>query len=139
MKRRNLMFRRFFYLTGLSCGYVDKTFVYLQEQGGISMLQKKQVTPTLPDYQSVVIMYHEAFPANEKLPLWYLQFLTLRKGISFRVYYDDDQLVGMSYTTKTQNIIFVLTLQLTRGLDREAMGRKFFSSSLEKIQIKKLS
>ena len=87
-------------------------------------MQKKQVTPTLPDYQSVVIMYHEAFPANEKLPLWYLQFLTLRKGISFTAYYDDDQLVGMSYTTKTQNRIFVLYLATNARIRSRGYGTK---------------
>ena len=47
------------------------------------MLQKKRVTPTLPDYQSVVKMYHEAFPASEQLPLWYLQFFNIAKSNLF--------------------------------------------------------
>ncbi|MCT0007655.1 GNAT family N-acetyltransferase [Weissella confusa] len=88
------------------------------------MLQKKRVTPTLPDYQSVVKMYHEAFPANEQLPLWYLQFLTLRRGISFSAYYDDDQIVGMIYTTKTQNTIFVLYLATNARIRSRGYGTK---------------
>lgn len=88
------------------------------------MLQKKRVTPTLPDYQSVVKMYHEAFPASEQLPLWYLQFLTLQKAISFLAYYDDDQIVGMIYTTKTQNTIFVLYLATNARIRSRGYGTK---------------
>lgn len=88
------------------------------------MLQKKRVTPALPEYQFVVEMYHEAFPTNEKLPLWYLQFLTLRNGISFTAYYDNNQIVGMSYTTKTTNTIFVLYLATNAQFRSRGYGTK---------------
>ncbi|MHC8518927.1 GNAT family N-acetyltransferase [Weissella confusa] len=59
-----------------------------------------------------------------KKPVHNLDISALRKGISFSAYYDDNQIVGMIYTTKTQNTIFVLYLATNARIRSRGYGTK---------------
>jgi len=90
----------------------------------------KTVTGRLPEYRRIRALMHDAFPANERIPMWRLRFLALRRNVDFRAFYDDDRFCGLSYTISTEKMIFLLYL----ATDAEARSQGYGTYLLSWLQ-----
>lgn len=96
------------------------------------MIKTRRVTTSMPKYKTVVDMYNEAFPDAERLPLLYLKFLSWRKGVSFTAYYDGSDIIGMTYTVKTDQMIFVLYLTTNAAVRSNGYGTKILQELIRR-------
>lgn len=96
------------------------------------MIKTRRVTTLMPQYKTVVDMYNEAFPDSERLPLLYLKFLSWRKGVSFTAYYDGSDIIGMTYTVETDQMIFVLYLTTNVGVRSNGYGTKILQELIRR-------
>ena len=96
------------------------------------MIKTRRVTTLMPQYKTVVDMYNEAFPDSERLPLLYLKFLSWRKGVSFTAYYDGSDIIGMTYTVETDQMIFVLYLTTNVAVRSNGYGTKILQELIRR-------
>ena len=73
-------------------------------------LTSRHVTAALPDYRSIVALYEDAFPAQERMAPWMLRLLARRSCCDFRAFYDEGELCSVAYTVSTPRLIYLLYL-----------------------------
>ena len=66
------------------------------------------------------------FPENELIKFKYLIKMTSRKNVKFLSYYDN-QLLGISYTYKYKNLVFVLYLGVNTNFQSKGKGTKIIN------------
>lgn len=77
-------------------------------------------------------LYREAFPINEKMPIFILNKLN-KKGMSeFVEIYDDDKFIGMLYNIYYKDIVFILYLAIDDKLRGQGYGSKVLDLIKEK-------
>ena len=77
-------------------------------------------------------LYKEAFPINERLPIFILNSLN-KEGISdFFEIYDSNKFIGMLYNVYYKDIVFILYL----AIDNKLRGQGYGSKILELIKDK---
>ena len=99
-------------------------------------LQSREVTRRLPQYREVIDLYRRAFPPEERLPLWHMRLMALRRDVGFRAWLDDGALVGLTYTVDSPATVWLFYLavndsvrsrgygsRLLNGVRRHAAGR----------------
>ena len=57
-------------------------------------LESRDVTRRLPQYREVIDLYRRAFPSEERIPLWHMRLMSLRRDVRLRAWLDDGALVG---------------------------------------------
>lgn len=87
-------------------------------------MQAKRVTKKNPDYERVMDIYQEAFPENEKIPVWFLRMMAKRKCIEFQAFYDEHTFCGFAYLIHHENTTFVLYLATDTKIRSKGYGKK---------------
>ena len=64
----------------------------------------------LPQYREVIDLYRRAFPPEERLPLWHMRLMALRRDVGFRAWLDDGALVGLTYTVDSPATVWLFYL-----------------------------
>ena len=81
-----------------------------------------------PHYSEVIELYKEAFPEAKYIPVWLLRY-KLRKGkIGFDILYAGDIWVGLIYTTKYKDIVFVQFLAISESCRSAGYGSEVLNS-----------
>ncbi len=100
------------------------------------MLIDKTISGKLNEYKDVCRLMRTAFPQNEQIPMWLLRVLALRKSVSFRAFYEDNQFCGVLYTIEDNKYIFVLYLAVNDRIRSKGYGTKildWLKQNTEKI------
>ena len=77
-------------------------------------------------------LYNEAFPKEERIPIWLLELLARKNKAKFYSIYDDKKFVGLIYNIYHQDIVFVFFF----AIDKELRGQGYGSKVLEFIKQK---
>ncbi len=87
-------------------------------------LIKKTVRRNLREYDEIYRLMITAFPESERIPLWILRLLELRKMVSFHAFYDENQFCGFLYTAEDRKYIFVLYLAVNDKIRSKGYGSR---------------
>lgn len=82
--------------------------------------------------KKVIELYNEAFPKDEKIPIWLLKLLARRNKAKFYGIYDNKKFVGLIYNIYYKDIVFVFYL----AIDKKTRGQGYGSKVLEYIKQK---
>ena len=74
------------------------------------------------DLSPIKKLYNEAFPKEERLPWWIMRLLTVKDGIEFTAYYDNETFCGFTYSITEGDILFVYFLAVADGLRGKGYG-----------------
>lgn len=87
-------------------------------------MNTKKVSIFAKDYQKYKALQKRAFPKEEQYPFWILRFLALRKGVDYLAHYDHDMFCGISYTSGTEHMLYVLYLAVNDEIRSKGYGTK---------------
>ena len=88
------------------------------------ILKSIQEIKNIKDLKSI---YYEAFPENERVPLFYLKYKAKKSVADFFVVYDDTSCIGMVYTVYYNDIIFILYLAVKQNQRGNGYGSKILN------------
>lgn len=89
-------------------------------------LEVRNIYPLTPTFKKVASLYEAAFPVEERLPLWQLSWNSLKRGQSFLAYFDQEVFVGLTYAIYTDNLVYLLFLQLRKVNNLRDMAVRFW-------------
>ncbi len=92
----------------------------------MELTAKKAAFPSAA-YRDCKGLLMQAFPREERYPMWLLSLLTVRKWVDFRAFYDKDAFCGLLYTAQTQRMIFVLYLAVNDQIHSKGYGSAILS------------
>lgn len=75
-------------------------------------------------------LYREAFPKEERLPWWVLRLMTAPKGVALTAYERNDEFLGFTHSTATEDILFIMFFAVRGDLRGKGCG----SAILEHIK-----
>ncbi len=87
-------------------------------------LTTQKVSRNLDEYIKIKELIQTAFPENERLPMWLLLLTSKRKCVDFLAFYDDDRFCGVTYTVKTEKMVFILYLAVSNEIRSNGYGSK---------------
>lgn len=90
-------------------------------------LQVKPVTKKMDDYSKIKTLFKEAFPKSEQISISYLRLLSIRKGVNFTAYYDDDNFCGFTYSIVHDKTVFILYLAVSSDVQSKGYGSYILS------------
>lgn len=82
--------------------------------------------------KKVIKLYNEAFPKNERIPIWLLKILARKNKAKFYGIYDNKEFVGLIYNIFYKDIVFVFYL----AIGKETRGKGYGTKALESIKQK---
>ena len=82
--------------------------------------------------KKVTKLYNEAFPKDERIPIWLLKMLARKNKAKFYGIYDNEKFVGLVYNIFYKDIVFVFYL----AIDKETRGQGYGTKVLESIKQK---
>lgn len=94
------------------------------------MITAKKVSIKSNSFRSIEKLYQQAFPKNEKLPIWILILMSLRKCADFYAFYDKNVFCGFTYLIHYKKMTFVLYL----STDSSVRSKGYGGSILDWIQ-----
>lgn len=80
--------------------------------------------------KKVIKLYNEAFPKDEKIPIWLLKLLARKNKASLYGIYDSKKFIGLIYNIYYKDIVFVFYL----AINKETRGQGYGSKVLEMIK-----
>lgn len=93
-------------------------------------MSKIQLYNVGKNYIKVKKLYKEAFPKNERIPIFVLKFLSKKGKADFFEIYDDTKFVGIMYNVYYKDIVFVFYL----AIDNQFRGQGYGSKVLDLIK-----
>lgn len=69
-------------------------------------------------------LYNEAFPKEERVPLWLLKILAKKENVKFYGIYDNEKFIGLSYNIYHKDIVFIFYLAIDSNLRGQGYGSK---------------
>lgn len=90
-------------------------------------LESRAVTRRLPQYREVIGLYRRAFPHEERLPLWHMRLMALRRDVGFRAWLDDGVLVGLTYTVDSPAMVWLFYLAVNDSIRSRGYGSRILS------------
>lgn len=69
-------------------------------------------------------LYNEAFPKEERIPIWLLKLLARKNKAKFYSIYDKEKFVGLIYNIYYKDIVFIFYLAIDGELRGQGYGRK---------------
>lgn len=75
-------------------------------------------------------LYNEAFPKEERIPIWLLKLLAKKNKAKFYSIYDKEKFVGLIYNIYYKDIVFIFYL----AIDEELRGKGYGKKVLEYIK-----
>ncbi len=82
--------------------------------------------------KKVKVLYRAAFPKEERLPFWVLQFLTVQRSVVCTAYFEGDKFCGFAYTVTSGDLLFVLFFAVCESLRGQGVGSAILSQMKEK-------
>jgi len=84
------------------------------------------------DKKELKALYKEAFPAVERVPFFFLMNRIRKNGIGWNIYHKEEQFVGLSYTVRESDFLFVFFLAVKKGQRGQGIGTAILSDLKEK-------
>ena len=76
------------------------------------------------DYRSIVELMITAFPPEERIPIWALQLLSMKRNVNFHAWYDNKEFCGITYTIESEKMIFLLYFAVNAQLRSKGYGSR---------------
>jgi len=89
---------------------------------GTNSMQTKKVSIFTKDFRKQKELQKRAFPKEEQYPFWVLRLMACRKGIDYFAHYDNDLFCGISYTSSTDKMMYVLYLAVNDKIRSKGYG-----------------
>lgn len=99
--------------------------------GDIGNVEIQKVSLWAKDYKAYKALQKRAFPPEEQYPFWVLRLLVCRKGIDYLAHYENDLFCGISYTSSTDSMIYVLYLAVNDEIRSKGYGTKILNQLKE--------
>lgn len=77
-------------------------------------------------------LYNEAFPEDERIPIWILKILSRKNKAKFYSIYDKTKFIGLVYNIYYKNIVFIFYF----AINKEYRGQGYGSKIIEIIKQK---
>ena len=84
--------------------------------------------------KKVTKIYNEAFPKDERIPIWLLKILARKNKAKFYGIYDNEKFVGLVYNIFYKDIVFVFYLAIDKATRGQGYGTKVLDSIKEKYK-----
>lgn len=84
--------------------------------------------------KKVTKLYNEAFPKDERIPIWLLKILVRKNKAKFYGIYDNEKFVGLVYNIFYKDIVFVFYLAIDKGTREQGYGTKVLDSIKQKYK-----
>lgn len=98
----------------------------------------KKVTKTCNTYKDVKKLYRTAFPADERIPFWFLMTKSKGKNAGFYNVYEKEKWVGFVYLIRYQDIIYIFYLAVSEKERGGGYGSKILKKITDKYQEKRI-
>ena len=116
-----------------------KSYLFCSLKERIAMsIRFKNVTKTCKNYKNIKKVYHTAFPAEERVPVWFLMAKSKGKNARFYSVYEKETWVGFVYLIKYQDIIYVFYLAVSEKERGGGYGSKILKKITDKYQEKRI-
>ena len=76
-------------------------------------------------------LYKDAFPKNERAPLWFLRHKAKQSNVAFNSLYDNESWIGLLYTTEYRDILLVIYLAIDASCRSGGYGTKVLTALRE--------
>lgn len=90
-------------------------------------MRVKIVTQDLSEYERVIETYQQAFPKNEKLPVWFLMAMARKKEVDFYAFFDQEEYCGLAYLIHQNKTTFVYYLAIKESKQSKGYGKKILN------------
>ena len=90
-------------------------------------LESRDVTRRLPQYREVIDLYRRAFPSEERIPLWHMRLMSLRRNVRLRAWLDDGALVGLTYTVSRPTMLWLFYFAVNDAVRSRGYGSRILS------------
>ena len=87
-------------------------------------MEHTRVTRKQKDYRSIVELMITAFPPEERIPIWALQLLSMKRNVNFYAWYDKKEFCGITYTIESEKMIFLLYFAVNAQLRSKGYGSR---------------
>ncbi|MEO1671710.1 MAG: GNAT family N-acetyltransferase, partial [Cyanobacteria bacterium J06631_2] len=90
--------------------------------------------PAVTDKQNstkIKSLYMDAFPINERAPLWFLRHKAKQSNVAFNSIYDNESWIGLLYTIEYRDILLVIYFAIDASCRSEGYGTKVLKALRE--------
>jgi len=94
-------------------------------------MEIQKVSIRAKDYKVYKALQKRAFPPEEQYPFWVLKLLACRKGINYLAHYENGLFCGISYTSGTDSMMYVLYLAVNDEIRSKGYGTKILNQLKE--------
>lgn len=98
----------------------------------------KKIRKTCNSYKEVKKLYHTAFPADERIPFWFLMTKSKKDYVQFYSVYEKDKWVGFVYFIYYQDILYIYYLAVSEKERGAGYGSKILKKIITKHQNKRI-
>ncbi len=102
-------------------------------------LIEKKLSRKLNNYKEIKALIKRAFPKEERMPMWLIHILTLKKKYDFNVYYDNGIFVGIIFTIDSDDTLFVFYLAVNDKIQSKGYGSIILQSMIKKYENKSVT
>ncbi len=95
-------------------------------------LTEKNLSRKLTNYKEICQFMKRVFPKEELMPMWLVRLITLKKKYDFKVYYDNDLFVGITFTIDSKDTLFVFYLAVNDEIHSKGYGSKLLQVLFDK-------
>lgn len=93
------------------------------------LLREQPIIPASSTAQRVAHLYHDAFPADERVPHWLLTASgLLRPSCRYSAWYDGERLVGLTFSYTCNDIRLLLFFAVDEHMRSGGYGRRILSA-----------
>lgn len=76
------------------------------------------------NFSKVIELYKEAFPGAQNIPTFVLRYKLRNGKEGFNIIYENDECVGLIYSTEYEDIVFVLFLAISASYRSQGYGSR---------------
>ncbi len=91
------------------------------------MLEVKRIKRRNKDYKNIEELMLKSFPKDELFSFRLLNFLSKRRNCNYLSYYDQNKLIGISFTYKYKDLVFILYLAISKEFKNKGYGSKILN------------
>ncbi len=102
-------------------------------------LTEKTLSKKLHNYDEISQFMKRVFPQEENMPMWVIRLLTLKKNYDFKVYYDGELFVGITFTIETKDTLFVFYIAVNDKIHSKGYGSELLKVLFDKYQNKPIT
>ncbi|MEO1181913.1 MAG: GNAT family N-acetyltransferase [Cyanobacteria bacterium J06636_28] len=83
-------------------------------------------------------LYQDAFPKNERAPLWFIRHKAKQSNVAFNSLYDNESWIGLLYTVEYRDILLVIYFAIDASCRSGGYGTKVLTALREDHPDKRL-